>query len=431
MGMTNKIVIWMICGLIVGCFINIFASDVLFIQEYLVGGLFHVVGSIFINLLKMLVVPLLTFSLICSVCGIGNVGILGRIGIKSFLLFMLTTVLATVVAITAAVIVQPGQGFDVTQLSANSLPAPIAPPWTQILIDVIPSNPVAAYAEGNMLQIIFFTILFSICILITGERGKPIVEFSEKMNEVMIKLVGIAMSVAPMGIFALMAKTFSEQGLGLILPIIDYFFLVILVLVFHAVGVLMLLLKLLGRLSPLVFMRKMRPVQLVAFSTASSNATIPVTPHTAEKSLGIDKPTALFVVPFGATINMDGTAIAQGIATVFIANIYGIDLSIVDYLAVVAMTVLASIGTAGIPGLGLVMLAMIFTQIGLPVEGIALILGVDRILDMIRTAVNVTGDVVIAMIVSSSENKVSMAVFNDPETPQYALVHKPNERRII
>lgn len=248
-----------------------------------------------------------------------------------------------------------------------------------------------------------------------GERGKPIVEFSEILNKVMMQLVGIVMKVAPIGIFSLIAKAFSEQGSELILPVINYIALVTIILVLHAMGTLMILLKLLGRVNPIIFMKKMRPLQLFAFSTSSSNASIPVTLHTAEKRLGIDRSTASFVVPFGATLNMDGAAIAHGIATVFIANIYGIDLGVIDYFTVVAITVLASIGTAGVPGLGLAMLAMVFNQVGLPVEGIALILGVDRILDMIRTAVNVTGDAVIATIISRTENNISMDVFNNPD----------------
>ena len=415
----------MICGLATGILINTLASDIAFVQQYLVNGIFHIIGSIFINVLKMLVVPLLTFSLICGVCRIRNIDILGRVGIKLFLLLMLTTALATTLAMAVSTIIKPGQGFDITQISQNTSPSQSVPPWTQILIDLIPHNPVAAYAEGNMLQIIFFTILFSICILITGDRGKPIIEFSEKMNEVMMKVIAVVMHVAPIGIFSLMAKVFSEQGVELVSPMINYFTLVAVILIFHAAGTLMVLLKLLSPINPIVFMKRIRSVQIYAFSTSSSNATIPVTLHAAEKRLGIDNTTASFVVPLGATLNMDGTAITHGVATVFIANIYGIDLSIMDYLAVITMTMLASIGTAGVPGLGLAMLAMVFNQVGLPVESIILVLGVDRILDMIRTAVNVTGDMTIAMIIACSENNVSMDIFNNPDAGQ-EKIHLPS-----
>ncbi|VAX01990.1 Proton/glutamate symporter @ Sodium/glutamate symporter, partial [hydrothermal vent metagenome] len=325
MNMTTKILIWMGCGLIVGSLINAFASEVAFIQDYLVNGLFHVVGALFISALKMLVVPLVTFSLICGVCGIGDVNTLGRVGIKAFLLFMLTTALAITLAITVAVVVAPGEGFDMQTAEHAEFTAPAAPPLTQVIIDLVPTNPIAAYADGNMLQIIFFTILFAICVLMVGERGRSIAQGAEKLNDVMMEVVNVVMLVAPIGVFALMAKTFSLQGLGLILPMISYFGVVAVVLLLHMTGTLMILLKLLGRVSPLMFLKKMRTAQIFAFSTSSSNATIPVTLRSVEKRLGVDNSTASFVVPFGATINMDGTAIMQGVATVFIANVYGID----------------------------------------------------------------------------------------------------------
>ncbi len=425
--MTTKILIWMICGLVVGSLINLFAKEVAFVQDYLVNGLFHVIGALFINALKMLVVPLVTFSLICGVCGIGDVNTLGRVGVRAFLLFLLTTALAITLAITVAVVVGPGEGFDMQQAGQSEFVAPPAPPLSQVIIDLIPTNPVAAYANGNMLQIIFFTILFAICILMIGERGRSIAEGAEKMNDVMMEVVNLVMHVAPIGVFALMAKTFSQQGLGMILPMISYFGVVAVVLLLHMTGTLMLLLKLLGRVNPLVFLKKMRTVQIFAFSTSSSNATIPVTLRTVEKRLGVDNSTAAFVVPFGATINMDGTAIMQGVATVFIANVYGIDLGITGYLTVIGMAVLASIGTAGVPGVGLIMLAMVFNQVGLPVEGIALIMGVDRLLDMMRTAVNVTGDATITTIVARAENKISMETYNDPTAGHVEEVHLPHE----
>ncbi len=426
MTVTTKILIWMVCGLILGSLINAFASDVAFIQDYLVNGLFHVVGAMFISALKMLVVPLVTFSLICGVCGIGDVNTLGRVGVKAFLLFMLTTALAITLAITVAVLVGPGEGFDMGAMAQSEFSAPPAPPLTQVIIDLIPSNPIAAYADGNMLQIIFFTILFAICVLMVGETGRPIAEGAERLNAVMMQVVTLVMHVAPIGVFALMAKTFSQQGLEMILPMISYFGVVAVVLLLHATGTLMLLLKLLGRVSPLVFLRKMRAVQVFAFSTSSSNATIPVTLRTVEKRLGVDNSTASFVVPFGATINMDGTAIMQGVATVFIANVYGIELGVAGYLTVIGMAVLASIGTAGVPGVGLIMLAMVFNQVGLPVEGIALIMGVDRLLDMMRTAVNVTGDAAVTTIVARSEDELDLKTFHDPQAGIVEEVHLPH-----
>ncbi|VAX33144.1 Proton/glutamate symporter @ Sodium/glutamate symporter, partial [hydrothermal vent metagenome] len=426
MSMTTKILIWMVAGLVLGSLINGFATEVVFIQDYLVNGLFHVAGAMFISSLKMLVVPLVTFSLICGVCGIGDINKLGRVGAKAFGLFMLTTALAITLAITVASIVAPGKGFDLAQATPTEFTAKEAPPLTQVIIDLIPSNPVAAYAEGNMLQIIFFTILFAVCILMIGEPGKSIAEGAEKLNLVMMQVVNVVMQIAPYGVFALMAKTFSLQGLGLILPMLSYFLVVAIVLLLHATGTLMLLLRVFGKVDPFIFMKKMRAVQIFAFSTSSSNATIPVTLRAAEERLGVENATASFVVPFGATINMDGTAIMQGVATVFIANVYGIDLGLSGYLTVIGMAVLASIGTAGVPGVGLIMLAMVFNQVGLPIEGIALIMGVDRLLDMMRTAVNVTGDSVITTIVARSENSIDMETYNDPNAGSIEDLHLPD-----
>ncbi len=426
--MTTKILVWMAAGLMLGSLINAFMAESLWVQDYLVNGLFHVVGAIFISTLKMLVVPLVTFSLICGVCGLGDINKLGRVGLKSFLLFLLTTALAISLAMTVATLIGPGQDFELTENASSSFTAPEAPPLSQVIINLVPTNPIAAYADGNMLQIIFFTIIFGVCILMIGERGKPLIDLSERLNEVMMQVVNIVMHIAPYGVFALMAKTFAQQGLDLIVPMMSYFGAVALVLVLHLTGTLMLLLKLLGRVNVFTFMKKMRAAQIFAFSTSSSNATIPITLSSVEKRIGVDNSTASFVVPFGATINMDGTAIMQGVATVFIANVYGIELGLMGYLTVVVMAVLASIGTAGVPGVGLIMLAMVLNQVGLPVEGIALIMGVDRLLDMMRTAVNVTGDATITTIVARSEKSLNMTIFNDPLAgtvePEIHLPHK-------
>jgi len=414
-------------GLVIGSLINYFAQEQAVIQTYFVHGIFHVIGSAFINALKMLVVPLVTFSLICGVCGIGDVSALGRIGIKSFFLYILTTGLAITLALAIAITIAPGQDFD-HQQSSSSFVAKPSPPITDVFINIIPSNPVEAFAQGNMLQIIFFVILFAVAMLMTGDIGRQLADTAEKLNEVMMKVVTLVMDVAPVGVFCLMAKTFSEQGLSLILPMISYFSVVILCLFIHAFGTLSFLLSFFAKLNPLKFIRKMRPAQIFAFSTASSNATIPVTLQVVEKRIGVNNSTAAFTVPFGATINMDGTAIMQGVATVFIANVYQIDLDIMQYITIIGMSILASIGTAGVPGVGLIMLAMVFNQVGLPVEGIGLILGVDRLLDMLRTAVNITGDATVTCIVARGENTLDDSVFNDPEAgviSEINLPHKP------
>ncbi|MDQ6952958.1 MAG: dicarboxylate/amino acid:cation symporter, partial [Mariprofundaceae bacterium] len=318
-------------------------------------------------------------------------------------------------------------GFELAGAASSSFVAPEAPPFTQVLIDLIPSNPVAAYAEGNMLQIIFFTILFASCMLMVGKKAQPLMDLAEVMNKVMMQVVNVVMFLAPLGVFALMAKTFAQQGIDLIIPMLGYFGVLVLALILHMTGTLMLLLRIFGKVNPITFLKKMQTAQVFAFSTSSSNATIPVTLHTVEKRLGVDESIASFTVPFGATINMDGTAIMQGVATVFIANVYGIDLGLSGYLTVIGMSVLASIGTAGVPGVGLIMLAMVFNQVGLPVEGIALIMGVDRLLDMIRTAVNVTGDAAITTIVARSEDSIDMDVFENPDAGRVQDVHIPKK----
>jgi len=430
MSITSKILIAMVIGLIVGSMINSFAKEIELVQTYVVSGLFHVIGSMFINALKMLVVPLVTFSLICGVCGIGDVGMLGRVGFKAFALYMLTTALAISLALTVAIIFGPGKGDEKPMFDGAGFTAKEAPPLSEVFINIVPGNPINAFANGEMLQIIFFVILFSIAMLMTGDVGKSLARGAEKMNEVMMKVVTIVMDFAPIGVFCLMAKTFSEQGIGLILPMIGYFSVVVGCLLLHALGTLNVLLYVMTRLNPLTFFKKMASAQVFAFSTASSNATIPVTLHAVEKRMGVHNSIASFTVPFGATINMDGTAIMQGVATVFIANVYGIELGMGQYLTIIGMSVLASIGTAGVPGVGLIMLAMVFNQVGLPVEGIGLILGVDRLLDMVRTAVNVTGDAAVSCIVASGEGELDIDVFNDPDAGVITDVPMPHKAKV-
>lgn len=401
----------MIAGFATGSLINIFFIQVNLIQEYLVEGLFHIVGATFINLLKLLVVPIVTCSLISGICAVGDIRKLGRVGFKAFLLFILTTALAITLALGISLILEPGKGINLVASGTVELDIQAPPSLVTTLINLVPTNPVAAFAQGEMLQIIFFVVLFATGLIAVGERARPVVVLFDQLNEVMMQIVKLVIHVAPYGVFALMAKTFSTHGPGLILPMMGYFGSVVAILLLHTVGTLMLLLKLLGRLDPKQFMRKIRGLLIFAFSTASSNATLPVTLSTAEKRLGINNSIASFVIPLGATINMDGTAIMQGVATVFIANVYGIELGLGSYLMIILMTVLASIGTAGVPGVGLIMLAMVFQQVGLPLEGIALIMGIDRLLDMLRTAVNVTGDTVVAAIVARSENEFSITIF--------------------
>ncbi|CAG0902313.1 unnamed protein product [Cyprideis torosa] len=415
MSLTAKVIIGMVLGILVGLAINLtgLGSEGSFIQLYIVDGLFYVVGKMFVNALKMMVVPLVLFSLICGVCGIGDIKLLGRIGSKAFGLYMATTAIAIATAILVAAVTGIGTGMNAS--TTAEFTGKDSPPLSQVLIDIIPSNPINAMAQGEMLSIIFFAILFGVSLLMVGRKARSVVELIEVLNEVMMKMVSAIMIVAPYAVFCLIAKAMATLGIELLGQLLGYVVVLISVLMLHLFGTLQLFLKLLSGLSPLTFMRKMRNVQVFAFSTSSSNATIPVTLRTVTERLGVNNSVASFTVPFGATINMDGTAIMQGVATVFIANVYNVDLGISGYLTVIIMSVLASIGTAGVPGVGLIMLSMVFSQVGLPIEGIGLILGVDRLLDMIRTAVNVTGDAVVSTIVAKSEGKLDIAVFNDPD----------------
>ena len=415
MSLTVKVLIGMVLGIVVGLAINLGHLNEAggFIHEYIVNGLFLIVGKMFVAALKMLVVPLVIFSLISGVLGIGDIRALGKVGGKSFALYMLTTAIAIAVAISVAASIGIGEGVHMT--SAAHFTGKEAPPLSSVLINIIPSNFIDAMAKGNMLQIIFFSILIGISILMVGKKAEPVVKLVEISNEIMMKMVNIIMAIAPYAVFALLAKAIANLGLNLLADLAGYVLVLIGVLMLHLFVTLMIILKVFSGKSPAMFLKKMREVQIFAFSTSSSNATIPVTLRAVVKKLGVHNSVASFTIPFGATINMDGTAIMQGVATLFIANAYGVDLGTAGYLTVILMSVLASIGTAGVPGVGLIMLSMVFTQVGLPVEGIGLILGVDRLLDMIRTAVNVSGDAAVSVIVAKSEGKFSNEIYDDPE----------------
>lgn len=422
LGLTTKIFIGMIAGIVTGVLLkwlfdnsgdlsfSVFDSTV---SAYgvLVDGIFHVVGQIFINSLKMLIVPLVFVSLVCGVANLSEPSKLGRLGGKSVGLYIGTTAIAITVAIIAALIVQPGAGIPIP--TDATFAAKEAPSLAQVIIDIFPSNPFQSFTEGKMLQVITFAVLFGIAMAMCGEPGKRIARFFDDLNVVILKLVTLLMNIAPYGVFALLAKLFFYIDPARIASLGLYFALVIAVLLFHALINYSLILKLTTGLNPKVLFLKMREAAVFAFSTSSSSATLPVTMETAIKKLGVKKSVASFTVPLGSTINMDGTAIMQGVATVFIAQVYGFDLSTADLLMVVLTATLASVGTAGVPGVGTLMLSMVLVQVGLPVEGIALILGVDRLLDMTRTAVNITGDCMVACVVGKSENELDVSIYND------------------
>ena len=421
MNLTKRIIIAMLLGLLVGGFINVVSNNnlisvksALWLNTYVVSGLFDSIGQIFVRSLKLLVIPLVFVSLICGVSSLGNNSRMGAVAGKTVALYMTTTAIAIALAILVAIVIQPGVGIDLAM--ASEFVAKDAPPLKTTIINIFPSNPIQSMANGSILQVIVFALLVGFAISQSGDKGRRISGFFNDFNEIIMKMVMILMKLAPYGIFCLLAKLFADVGISMILSLAKYFFTVVLVLLLHSLGIYSLFLKFFTGQSVKIFLTKMRSALALAFSTASSGATMPVTLRTVEQRLGVNNSVASFTVPLGATINMDGTAIMQGVATVFIAQAYNIGLGLDGYLTVVLTATLASIGTAAVPGVGLVMLVMVLNQVGLPVEGIGLIIGVDRLLDMLRTATNVTGDAMVTTVVANSEGLLDKSVFNDMQS---------------
>ncbi|MFA7613400.1 MAG: dicarboxylate/amino acid:cation symporter [Candidatus Caldatribacteriota bacterium] len=407
MSLTRKIMISLVLGIGTGLLLNRFHTP--WIDTYVIQGAIEVGSQIFMASLKLMVIPLVFVSLVTGTGSLQDVKKLGRIGLKTFILYTLTTGIAIAGAIIIAHLTNPGLNFNLTPSQPVELNNKMS--IVDMLISIFPSNPIESMAKGEVLQVIIFAILFGIGITMSGEKGQRVLNFFHDLNEVILNMVIYLIHFAPIGVFCLLVKVFATQGFAAILPMAKYFFTVILVLLFHAIFLYGSMLKFIAKLRPLSFIKKFKEVWVFAFSTSSSNATIPLNLETCEHKLGIDKSVSSFVIPFGATINMDGTAIMQGVAVVFVAQAYGIPLGISEYLMVILTATLASIGTAGVPSVGLVMLAMVFNQVGLPVEGIGIIIGVDRLLDMLRTCVNITGDAVVGCIVAKTENKMNEEVF--------------------
>ena len=416
MSLTSRIILAMVLAMVGGILLK-FISDVgylgslgeLILVDFFTEGVLDVIGQIFIASLRLVIVPLVFFSLVCGVVSISSSSRLGSISLKTLSLYLLTTAIAISIALAFALLFDPGMGIDLalpTTFESSS-----APSLKDVLINIFPTNPIAAMAEGNMLQIIVFSILFGIALKSLGAAGDPLKKSFELINDVILSLVRMLIELAPYGIFALLFSLFAVQGFGMIGDLAKYFFLLVFVLIFHAFVTYGSLIYVLGKLNPFKFFMKVRSLAVFAFSTSSSSATMPVTLDTVKNKLGVKPTIGSFTVPLGATINMDGTAIMQGIATVFISQAYNIDLNMIDYLMVILTATLASIGTAGAPGVGLIMLAMVIEQVGLPVEGIALIIGVDRLLDMTRTAVNVCGDAMVSCVVAISEDEFDSETF--------------------
>lgn len=376
------------------------------------------VGILFIRLIRMIVVPLVFSSLFVGTASLGDIRKLGRIGLKTMGYYLCTTALAITIGLLLANAIGPGRSIDASTrnglissygaAAGEKIEIALEKPGViDTLVDIVPLNPVGSLAEGNLLQIIFFALVFGIAVtLVPGGRGKPLITFFEAVNEAMIRLVYIVMKIAPLGVLALIASVVGQFGTDILVSLLNYSLVVTAGLFIHMILVYSTAVWAFARMNIPAFFRGIRPAQLIAFSTSSSSATLPVTMECAEDNLGVSNEVASFVLPLGATINMDGTALYQGVAAVFIAQVYGIDLSFGDQITIVVMATLASIGAAGVPGVGIITLAMVLEQIGVPLEGIALILGVDRILDMLRSAVNVTGDASAAVIVAATEGEL-------------------------
>ncbi|MBH9966539.1 dicarboxylate/amino acid:cation symporter [Rossellomorea oryzaecorticis] len=400
--LTTKIILALILGALVGLALNIFAKDVFDILD---PYLFTPLGKIFLNLISMLVVPIVFLSIVLGSAGLGDPKKLGRIGLKTIVYFLVTTCIAIVIGLALANIIDPGmvEGIDRTQ--AEEFKSEKAPPVGETIMNIIPKNPLTAMTEGNMLQIIAFAIFIGLGLTALGEKTKGILKLVEQGNELMMYLVTLVMKFAPYGTFGLIASAIGSQGMSALKAMWLYFVVVLAALIIHAIITYGSTVLLLAKKNPLWFFKNFSPAMSVGFSTSSSNATLPLSMEVAQERLNVSKPVSSFVQPLGATINMDGTAIMQGVATIFIAQVYGIDLTLEQLVTVVLTAVLASIGTAGVPGVGLILLAMVLSSVGLPVEGIGLILGIDRLLDMARTAVNISGDAACALFVSESEKK--------------------------
>ncbi len=362
-------------------------------------------GTIFLNMIKMLIVPLIFISLVCGITSMQDPSKMGRIGLKAFFMFLLTTAFAISFGLFMGAIFQPGVGFEIAGSIAptpKSNPGPVA-----TLLGIIPTNPFSAFATGKVLQIIFFAIFVGVSINLVGKKADPLKRLFESAADVVYKMTAIVMAVAPIGVFGLMAWVAGKFGIDVLYSFTKVIVAVYVACILHAFVIIGGLAAILGRISPVKFFKGITAAQAVAFSTTSSSGTLPVTMRCVQDNLGVSKSISSFVLPLGATINMDGTAIYMGVASLFVAQAVGVDLTMSQYATIVLTSTLASIGTAGIPGAGLIMLSLVLTSVGLPLEGVAIIAGIDRVLDMARTTVNVTGDAMVALVVARSENEVT------------------------
>ena len=412
-GLSTQIFIALLIGALFGVVIHYWIPSSYIKHTVIVEGVLYVVGQGFIRLMQMLVVPLVFCSLICGSMAIGDTKTLGKVGVKTIGFYLVTTALAVCVALGSALLINPGRGLDMDAVQKGTVSsATEATSLVDTLLNIIPKNPIQSMANGDMLPIIVFALFVGIMLAKLGTRGSVVANFFSQFNDVMMEMTMAIMKIAPIGVFCLIARTFATVGFSAFAPMLKYMGNVTLALAIQCLVVYQILLFVFTRLNPFKFIKKFLPVMGFAFSTATSNATIPMSIDTLSKKMGVSKQISSFTIPLGATINMDGTSIMQGVAVVFIAQAYGIPLTMGNLATVVVTATLASIGTAGVPSVGLVTLAMVLNSVGLPTEGIALIMGIDRILDMIRTAVNITGDAVCTTIVCHQEGSLNREVFN-------------------
>lgn len=412
-GLTTKIFIALLLGAITGLLLNYVIPTSSFIDNFVINGVLHVVGQGFIRLMQMLVVPLVFCSLVCGSMSIGDTKKLGSVGARTIIFYLITTALAVAVALSIGNLIDPGIGLNMEAIQASdSVSATTSTSAADTILNIIPKNIFTSLSQGEMLQIIFFSLILGVILAKMGDRVDIVKNFFSEFNDIMMEMTTLVMSLAPFGVFCLIAKTFAGIGFDAFVPLLKYMASVMIALCIQCFIVYLFMLKLFTGLSPIKFIKKFFPVMAFAFSTATSNATIPMSIDTLADKLGVSKRISSFTIPLGATINMDGTAIMQGVAVVFAAQAFGIPLDMMDYITVIGTATLASIGTAGIPSVGLVTLTMVFNSVGLPIEAIALIMGIDRILDMSRTAVNITGDAVCTIIVAHQNKALVKEKYN-------------------
>ena len=396
--------VWILIGLLLGVLAGLALQN----HPEIANTYIKPFGTLFLNLIKMIIVPLVFSSIVVGTCGLGDARQVGRIGGKTILFYLCTTAVAVTLGLAAANLFPVGRGL---QYAAEGVEFTAAAPVSVVdtLLNIVPSNPVAALAEGNMLQIIFFALCLGGAIVVIGDKGTPLYNVFDGLTQAMYALTAVIMKFAPFAVFALITPVIAQNGPKVLLSFLGITLVVYGACIVHMLVSYSLTVGGIARVSPLRFFKEAAPAMLFAFSSASSAATLPFSMEAADR-LGVPAPVRSFVLPLGATINMDGTAIYQGVCALFIANAYGIPLTLGQQVTIVLTCTLASIGTAGVPGAGTTMLTMVLTSVGLPVEGVALVWGIERILDMARTTVNITGDIACSVVVAGSEKSLQKSV---------------------